>query len=108
MLHATEPSPAIARCPGPPAHAIPPWSPLTPEHFFRHACAQNSPCSHLSLAAGFIWEGRDGAVDTCQRARTTRVSREEELRAALGTMTGQENEREEVFDELRDRRVEKC
>ena len=61
----------IAHWPGPPAHAIPPWSPLTPEHFFRHACAHNSPSSHLSLAAGFTWDGRDGAVDTCQRASTT-------------------------------------
>ena len=41
-------------------------------------------------------------------ARVPLELREEELREALGTMTGQENEREEVFDELRDRRVGKC
>ena len=41
-------------------------------------------------------------------ARVPLELREEELREALGTMTGQENERGEVFDELRDRRVGKC
>ena len=46
-------------------------------------------------------------MDTCQRASPLEM-REEELREALGTMTGQGNERGEVFDELRDRRVGKC
>ena len=41
-------------------------------------------------------------------ARVPLELREEELREAFRTMTGHENEREEVFDELRDRRVGKC
>ena len=53
--------------------------------------------------------GRAGTVPwTRVSAREPQELREEELREALGTMTGQENERGEVFDELRDRRVGKC
>ena len=69
-------------------------------HKIVRAHISRSPQASLGMAGTVPW--------TRVSAREPQELREEELREALGTMTGQENERGEVFDELRDRRVEKC
>ena len=104
MLHATEPSPAgPARRRARFHHGH-----HGPRNIFSGMRAHRIVRAHISSSPQASF-GRAGTVPwTRVSAREPQELREEELREALGTMTGQENERGKVFDELRDRRVGKC
>ena len=104
MLHAAETSPAAPACRRTRFHHGHhcPRSIVSGmrAHRIVRAHISRSPQASLGMAGAVPW--------TRVSAREPQELREEELREALGTMTGQENERGEVFDELRDRRVGKC